>query len=263
MKIVVLLKKTPDTETKIAISSDGTSIDHSATKYITNPYDLHAIEEALKIKQSVGDAEIVLASFTDPSTKELMIKGLGMGADRGLIINNEGLENLDSLGVAKVLAAALKEESADLVLCGRHAIDDDNMHVGIMTAALLDMPHVNVASKVEVDGSALKIERLVEAGQVEVFEGSLPALIGVDKAINTPRYAALPGIMKAKRKPFDIKTVSDFGLSVDELNTSTKVKAVKYEYPAEKPSGKIFKGEDVGSMVEKVVNLLKDEAKVL
>ena len=126
-----------------------------------------------------------------------MIKGLGMGADRGLIINNEGLENLDSLGVAKVLAA-LKEESADLVLCGRHAIDDDNMHVGIMTAALLDMPHVNVASKVEVDGSALKIERLVEAGQVEVFEGSLPALIGVDKAINTPRYAALPGIMKAK-----------------------------------------------------------------
>ena len=263
MKIVVLLKKTPDTEAKIKVSSDGKSIDHSATKYIMNPYDLHAIEEALKLKQTSGEGEIILASFTDPSTKDLMIKGLGMGADRGLIINNEGLEELDSLGVSKVLAAALKEESPDLVLCGRHAIDDDNMHVGIMTAELLGMPHVNVASKIDMADSKLTIERLVEAGQVEVYETTLPAVVGVDKAINTPRYAALPGIMKAKRKPFDIKSVSDLGLNADDLKASSKVSAVKFEYPAEKPAGQVFKGEDVATMVEKVVKLLKDEAKVI
>ena len=138
-----------------------------------------------------------------------MIKGLGMGADRGLIINNEGLEELDSLGVSKVLAAALKEESPDLVLCGRHAIDDDNMHVGIMTAELLGMPHVNVASK---------IDRLIETNYrtscrswtSRSLRDNSTIVVGVDKAINTPRYAALPGIMKAKRKPFDIKSVSDF-----------------------------------------------------
>ena len=119
------------------------------------------------------------------------------------------------------------------------------MHVGIMTAELLGMPHVNVASKIDMADSKLTVERLVEAGQVEVYETTLPAVVGVDKAINTQDITALPGIMKAE-KPFDIKSeVSDLGLNADDLKASSKVSAVKFEYPAEKPAGQVFKGEDV------------------
>ena len=200
MKALVIIKKTPDTETKIKLSGDGKSVDSSDTKFIINPYDEFAIEEALQIKQKAGDCEVVIASFGSADTKELVVKGLAMGADRGLLVSNDGLEDADSLTAAKVLAAAIKEEAPDIVLCGKQAIDDDNMHVGTMVAELLGWPHVNVVNKLTVDGNAATAEREVEGGQMEVYEFGLPAVIGANKALNTPRYASLPGIMKAKRK---------------------------------------------------------------
>ena len=151
MKILVLIKKTPDTETRIELSSDNSSVDHSNTKFVINPYDEFAIEEALQIKEKQGGGEVVIASFSDASCKDIIVKGLAMGADRGVLVSNDGLENADSLAIAKVLKALVDEEKPSLVLCGKQAIDDDNMHVGTMLAELLQWPHVNVANKVTLE----------------------------------------------------------------------------------------------------------------
>jgi electron transfer flavoprotein beta subunit len=263
MKILVLLKKTPDTETKIEIGADGKAIDHSQTKFIINPYDEFAIEEALKTKEKLGAGEVIIASFGNDDTKELIVKGLAMGADRGLLVSNEGLENADSLTTAKALAAAIKQEEVGLVFCGKQGIDEDNMHVGTMVAELLDWPHVNVVDKFELEGEAALVEREVEGGQVEVYEVGLPAVFGANKSLNTPRYASLPGIMKAKRKPFDRKTVSDLGLDPSDLQAGIRSEFASYEYPPEKAAGQVFQGEDLEEMVTKVVKLLREEAKVL
>jgi electron transfer flavoprotein beta subunit len=260
VKALVLLKKTPDTEAKIKVSGDGKSIDFSDTKFIINPYDEFAIEEALQVKQKAGDCEVVVCSFGDESTRELIVKALAMGADRGLLIGNEGLTNADSLTVAKILAAAIKSENPDLVFAGRHAIDDDNMHVPTMVAEILGWPHINVVTKLEVSGAKATVERAVEGGQVEVYEVGLPCVIGADKALNQPRYASLPGIMKAKKKPLDKKSPAEIGANVSGTGKST---IVGFSYPPEKPPGQVFKGEPVEAMVAKVVKALREEAKVL
>ena len=258
MKIVVLLKQTPDTEAKISVEGNGVTTTGTS---IINPYDEFAIEEALQVKAKNPGAEVVVCSFGAADTKERILKGLAMGADRGLLIDNAGLENLDSLGTSKVLSAAIKAEEATLVFCGKQGIDDDNMHVGTMTAELLGWPSVNVVNKLDLNGDSATVEREVEGGQVEVFEVSLPVVIGANKALNQPRYASLPGIMKAKRKPFDNKTVSDFGLDAGSLTSKTEI--ASYAFPPEKPQGKVFKDQPVADMVAEVVALLKDEAKVL
>lgn len=258
MKILVLVKETPDTETKIKLTADAKAIDPAGVKYIINPYDEYAIEEALKIK---GDSanEVVIVSVGSPASKERLIKGLAMGADRGLLVDNTGLEQSDSLQIAKILAGVIKSESPDLVLTGKQAIDDDNMQVMTMVAELLDWPHVNVINKLQIDGKQAVVERSVEGGQVEVYKVALPAVFGADKALNSPRYASLPGIMKAKKKPFDVKKPADFGVNIG--NSQSVIAG--YQYPAEKPKGKMFQGEPVEVMVQKVVKLLREEAKVI
>ncbi len=263
MKILVLIKKTPDTETKIKLSADKKSIDSADTKYIINPYDEFAIEEALKIKEKLGSGEVVVASFSDEGARELIIKGLAMGGDRGLLVSNAGLETADSLTIAKVLAAVVNTEKPSIVLCGKQAIDDDNMHVATMVAELCNMPHVNVVTKLELNGERAVVEREVEGGQVEVYDVSLPAVFGAHKSLNTPRYASLPGIMKAKKKPFDSKKPADYGLDAGQLAAKTKIAAVSYEFPPEKPKGQVLKGEPIEAMVDKLVKLLREEAKVI
>lgn len=263
MKALVLIKQTPDTETKIKIAGDQKSIDTAEVKYIINPYDEFAIEEALQIKEKSGGCEVVIASVGDEKVRELIIKGLAMGGDRGLLVGSEGIEGIDSLGIAKVLAAVIKAEKPDIVLCGKQAIDDDNMHVGTMVAELLSWPHVNVVNKLVLNGATATAEREVEGGQVEAYEFSLPAVIGANKSLNSPRYASLPGIMKAKKKPLDKKSVGDLGLDGAKLKSETKVVVESFAYPPQKPPGKVFKGEEIEVMVDKVVKLLREEAKVL
>ncbi|MBF0440517.1 MAG: electron transfer flavoprotein subunit beta/FixA family protein [Oligoflexales bacterium] len=263
MKILVTLKRTPDTETKIKLTSDFKKLDHTSTKFIINPYDEHAIEEALQIKEKTGNCEVVVVSFGPEGNKELIIKGLAMGADRGLLVSDEGLDDLDSLAVAKVLAAVVKEEKPDLIIGGKQAIDDDNMHTNIMLAELLNYPHVNVANKLSLDKGKGRAEREVEGGQIEVYDFNLPAVVGANKAMNTPRYTSVPGIMKAKKKPLATKKVADLGLKLEDLKNGISTVIRSYEYPPVKPSGKLFKGEDVSVMVERVVRLLREEAKVI
>lgn len=263
MKIVVLLKQTPDTEAKIEISGDQKSINQSGIKYIVNPYDEFAIEEALLIQKKVGNTEVVVASFSSPDTKERILRGLAMGADRGLLVSNEGLEDCDSLAISKVLAKVIEQEGANLVLCGKQGIDDDNMHVGTMTAELLGWPHVNVVTKLEIDGSSAKVEREVEGGMVECYNLKLPAVLGAHKSLNKPRYASLPGIMKAKKKPFDQKTISDLGLSKEDLVAATKTQVDGFMPLPEKNAGMVIKDKPVSEMVAQLVKALKEDAKVL
>jgi electron transfer flavoprotein beta subunit len=263
VKILVLLKKTPDTETKIKLSGDKSSIETGDTKYIINPYDEFAIEEALKIKEKAGAGEVVIASFADEGAREIIIKALAMGADRGILVSNAGLETADSLTISKILAGVVKTEQPKMVFCGKQAIDDDNMHVGTMVAELCGMPHVNVVTKVDLAGEKATIEREVEGGQIEVYEATLPVVLGAHKSLNTPRYASLPGIMKAKKKPLDVKKPSDFGIDGAALAAKMKTKVTTYDYPPEKPKGQIFKGESVEVMVDKVVKLLREEAKII
>ncbi|MCX6118608.1 MAG: electron transfer flavoprotein subunit beta/FixA family protein [Proteobacteria bacterium] len=259
MKILVLVKQTPDTATKVKISADSKSIDQTDTKFIINPYDEFAIEEALKLKTKIGTGEVVVASFGDESAKEFIVKGLAMGGDRGLWISNAGFENADGLVVSKIIAAAIKAENANIVFCGKQAIDDDNMHVQTMTAELLGWPHVNVITKFDINGTVARVEREVEGGQVEIYDVQLPAIFGAHKSLNTPRYASLPGIRNASKKPFDSKKPADYGVS--SMAPKTTIKGFKY--PPEKPKGKLFQGEPVDVMVDKVVKLLREEAKAL
>ncbi|MBP6219261.1 MAG: electron transfer flavoprotein subunit beta/FixA family protein [Oligoflexales bacterium] len=267
MKIIVLTKQTPDTETKIVLSSDKQKIDYKDTKFTLSAYDEFAIEEALQIKQRVGESvcEVVLLSFGPADVKERLIKGLAMGADRGLIIENKGFEDLDSLGIAHVLSSVIQKEGADLVLCGKQGLDDDNMHVGMMTAELLGWPHVNVVTKLALESphKTARVEREVEGGMVEVFELTLPAVFGAHKSLNTPRYAALPGIMKAKKKPMDVRSPQDCGVDLEKLKSLARTFVESYQYPPEKPKGRMFQGEPVEVMVDKVVKLLREEAKVI
>ena len=263
MKILILVKQTPDTETQITLSADSKSIDHSQTKFIVNPYDDFAIEEALRIQEKTPGTETVLVSFGPVAAKERLIKGLAMGVDRAILVDNTGFENADSLLTAKLLASVVKTEGADLVLCGKQAIDDDNMNVGVMLAEFLHWSHVNVVTHLSIQGDKLTVEREVEGGQTEIYETRFPVIIGAQKSLNSPRYAALPGIMKAKKKPFDVKTPKDYGLDASSLQAFQQTRIDSYVYPPQKPKGKIFQGEPVEAMVEKVVKLLREEVKVI
>ena len=264
MKIVVLVKQTPDTEAKITTNEAATELDHAATKFIMNPYDEYAIEEALKLKTSQGgDSEVVLMTFAEPAVKERILKGLAMGADRAIIINNQGLENCDSLVVARILKEAIQQEQPDLVFTGKQGIDADNMHTPVMVAELLGWPHVNVVTKLEMTDSTARVEREVEGGQVECYSVQLPAVLGAHKSLNNPRYASLPGIMKAKKKPMDLKTPADLGLDMDALMQENQTEIEGYTYPAPKPQGKVFKDGTVEEKVAQVVQLLREEAKII
>lgn len=264
MKILVLLKQTPDTEAKINISGDGKALDFSSAKFIANPYDDFAVEQALLLKEQMGNTpEVVIVSFANADAKERILKGMAMGADRGVLVGNDGLEDCDSLAAAKVLTTVCQKEGAEVVFCGKQGIDADNMHTGVMVAEMLGWPHVNVVTKMEKSGNGFVVNREIEGGQSEVYKVELPAVFGTHKSLNTPRYASLPGIMKAKKKPFEQKSVEDLGLSKDMLKALSKTQAVSYALPKVKAKGKLFKDRPVGDMVKEVVKLLREEAKVL
>ena len=257
MKIMVLLKRTPDTEARIKLSADSKEIDDEGIQYILNPYDEFAIEEALQIKEKLATGEVVVCSYGTEANREIIVRGLAMGADRGLLITADAPR--DSLAISKALAKAVEKEQPDIVLCGKQGIDDDNMHVGVMVAEYLGWPHVNVVNKLTLDNRTATIEREVEGGQMEIYETPLPLIIGANKALNSPRYVSLPGIMKAKRKPLDVLTVADLGVEA----AACKSEITGYQYPPEKPKGKLFKDKPLEEMVAEVVRLLREEAKVI
>lgn len=257
MKIVVLLKRTPDTEAKIKFTAGHGKIDDSELQYILNPYDEFAIEEALQTRDKVAGSEVIACSYGGEVCREIVVKALAMGADRGIIVGDDCQR--DPLAISKILAKVVEQQQAELVFCGKQGIDDDNMLVGVMVAEFLGWPHVNVVNNFVLNDGVANIEREVEGGQVEVYETRLPVVIGANKALNSPRYVSLPGIMKAKRKPLVTVAVSELGLELAEPQSEI----VAYRHPPAKPTGKVFKDKPVDEMVSEVVKLLRNEAKVI
>jgi len=256
MKIVVLMKQTFDTEAKITLDSQG-KINRQGVNLIINPYDEFAVEEALRIKEKHG-GEVVLVSVGADSVQEALRQALAMGADRAVLINPE-MEEVDEFTTATILAKAVSALEYDLILGGWRAIDDGSAQVAGRVAEILDLPVVNQVTKIEIEAGKAVATRDIEGGN-EVVEVPLPAVLTAQKGLNEPRYPTMKGIMQAKKKPMEKKSLADLGLSADQV--APKVKVLEYFLPKPRAAGKILEGE-VPEAVAALVKALREEAKVI
>jgi electron transfer flavoprotein beta subunit len=264
VNIIVCLKQVPDTETQIKIAPDSQSILTDDIKWVMNPYDEYGVEEALRLKEKFG-GQVTVVGLGPKRVTETIRTALAMGADKGILINDDALEGSDSLAVAKALAAAIKNLEADLIFTGQRGIDDDSGNVGAYLAEFLGIPQLSLIVKVEVaeDGKSLKATRPIE-GQSLVIASSLPALITANKGLNEPRYASLPGIMKAKKKPLEEKTLADLGLNAGEFGKAArKLKILALTPPPDRAAGKIVDGETPQEKAANLAKLLHQEAKAI
>lgn len=249
MKVLVTVKRVIDYNVKVRVKSDNTDVDLANVKMALNPFCEIAIEEAVRLKEAGTATEVVVVSIGPKACQEQIRTALALGADRGIQIETE--ETPESLSVAKLLAKVVEEEQPGLIIMGKQAIDSDNNQTGQMLAALLDMPQGTFASEVKVDGDKVNVTREVDGG-LQTVALNLPAIVTTDLRLNEPRYASLPNIMKAKRKPLDVKTPADLGVELKAHTTLLKVTP-----PAERQAG--IKVSSVDELVEK----LKNEAKVI
>lgn len=251
MKTLVTVKRVPDPETTIRVKSDGSGIVTDNVKYVINPFDEIAIEEALRIKEKQGGGEVILVSIGGKTVTEQLRTGLAMGADRAVLVMCE--QEIDSLAVANILTKIVERENPELVLMGKQAIDDDSNQAGQMLASLLGWPQATFASKVELaaDQKSAQVVREVDGG-LETIGFPLPAVITADLRLNEPRYASLPGIMKARKKEIKEVPVADLGVDI-----APRLKVLKMEPPPKKEAGKKVE------TVQELLNLLHTEAKVI
>jgi len=249
MKILVPVKRVVDFNVKVRVKADQTGVELANVKMSMNPFDEIAVEEALKLKEAGKATEVVAVSAGTAACQETLRTALAMGADRAILVETDA--ELQPLAVAKLLAALVKKESAGLAILGKQAIDDDANQTGQMLAALLDWPQATFASKVEIAGETARVTREIDGG-LETIEVKLPAVITTDLRLNTPRYATLPNIMKAKKKPLEAVKPADLG-----VDPAPRLKTLKVAEPGKRKAGVMVK--DVAELVSK----LKNEAKVI
>ncbi len=249
MKILVPVKRVPDPATTIRVLPDGSGIATDNVKWVINPFCEIAIEEGLRIKEKQGSGEVVMVSVGGKNWQEQLRTGLAMGADRAILVLTE--KPLDSLGIARVLAKIATDEKPELILMGKQAIDDDSNQVGQMLAEMLGWPQATFASKIEIAGPKCTVTREVDGG-LETLAFPLPAVITSDLRLNEPRYASLPGIMKARKK--ELKEIAADSLGLD-LTPKLRIRELK-------PPPKREAGRKVAS-VQELVALLHDEAKLI
>ncbi len=249
MKILVAVKRVVDFNVKVRVKPDGTGIDLANVKMAMNPFDEIAVEEALRLKEAGKADEVVLVSVGPAAAAETIRTGLAMGADRGILVKTD--ERVEPLGVAKALKAVATNEQPMLVILGKQAIDDDSNQTGQMLAALTGWPQGTFASKLVVDGDAVTVTREIDSG-LETLKLALPAVITTDLRLNEPRYASLPNIMKAKKKPIAETTPAELGIDLTPRLTVVKVT----EPPARRGGAKV-------ASVAELVDKLKNEASVL
>jgi electron transfer flavoprotein beta subunit len=259
MLIAVLVKRVPDTASVFKVTPDNKSIDTANLKYVMSPYDEYAVEEAIKIKEASGADEVVIVSAGPDGTKDTIRQALAMGADRAVLVKEDDLAGVGPRGIAQILAAALKDLSPSLVFAGKQAVDDDASQVPERVAELLELPHASVVSKLEMGDGKATATREVEGGNI-VVELPLPALLSIEKGINSPRYPTLPNIMKAKKKEIKELSLSDLGLSKDELKSKFEVQEMSL--PRQDRLNKILEG-DTSARVSQLVSALREEEKVL
>ncbi len=249
MKILVPVKRVVDYNVKVRVKADASGVELANVKMSMNPFDEIAVEEALKLKEAGKAAEVVVVSAGVSGCQETLRTALAMGADRAILVETDA--ELQPLAVAKLLKAVVDKEGPQLVIAGKQAIDDDANQVGQMLAALLDWGQVTFASKVVLEGGKLTVTREIDGG-LETVEAGLPAVLTADLRLNTPRYATLPNIMKAKKKPLETVKPGDLGVEV-----APRLKTLKVAEPPRRKGGVMVK--DVAELVAK----LKTEAKVI
>lgn len=263
MKIGVCLKQVPATDTRIRINGAGNGIETADVKFEINPYDEYALEAAAQLKDQKKATEVVIFSLGDATVEARIRDGLARGADRGVRLDDPAFAGSDSLGKARILAAAIKAEGIDLVLCGRQAIDTDSSAVPAMIAELLGAAQASWVDKLTVDAGTFTANRAAGGGAREVVSGSLPAVITCDKGLNTPRYASLPNIMAAKKKPIVVKGAAALGLDAGSVGAGAAlVVETRLGLPPARPAGRILKG-DAAAVSAELVSLLRNEAKVI
>ncbi|MDC0436590.1 electron transfer flavoprotein subunit beta/FixA family protein [Candidatus Pelagibacter sp.] len=249
MKILVAVKRVIDYNVQIRIKEDGSGIVTDNVKMSTNPPDDNAVEEAVKIKEAGKATEVVAVTVGEDKAQETVRKALAVGADRGIHVKADGI--IEPLAVAKILQKIVEKEKPDLVFMGKQAIDDDCNQTGQMLSALLNWSQATFASKIEIKDRKLEVIREIDEG-LETIEVNFPAIVTCDLRLNEPRYASLPNIMKAKKKPIEQMNVSDLG-----VDTAPRVQLVKVEEPPTRKAG--IKVSSVAELVQK----LKNEAKVI
>jgi len=249
MKILIPIKRVNDYNVKVRPNQANTDVDLSNVKMAMNPFCEIAVEEAIRLKESGKADEIVVVTIGDDKHQEQLRTALALGADRALLVKTDTI--LQPLDVAKILTKVFEKEAADLVIMGKVGIDGDHNQTGQMFAALTNLPQATFASKVEIDGNNVQVTREIDGG-LETLTAEMPAVITTDLRLNEPRYASLPNIMKAKRKPLEELSLGELGLDVE-----TKVNTIKVESPPERQEG--VKVETVDQLVDK----LKNEAKVI
>ena len=249
MKVLVTVKRVIDYNVKARVKSDQTGVDLANVKMSMNPFDEIGVEEAVRLKEKGVATEVVSISVGPQQAQETLRTSLAMGADRAILVQTD--QDLEPLAVAKVLKAVIAEESPDLVILGKQAIDGDNSATGQMLAAILGWPQATFASEIVVDGGKAKVTREVDGG-LQTLEIDLPAVVTADLRLNEPRYASLPNIMKAKKKPLDVLKPSDLGVDI-----RARLKTLKTSEPPRRSAG--IKVPDVAVLVSK----LKNDAKVI
>ena len=262
VNIFVCVKQVPDTETKVSPSADKNFIETSSIKWIMNPYDEFAVEQALQVKAANTGSTVTVIRVGSTQSSETLRTAMAMGADDGVLV--EAPDLLDSYTTAKALKSAIEKtgKQPDMVFCGKQAIDSDALQVPQILAQMLNIPSVSVVVGFEQSGEVVKLKREIDGGSLEVYETNTPCLVACNKGLNTPRYASLPGIMKAKKKPLETIKLEDLGISLDDQ----RVRFSNFRLPPEKPEGKKFDALEESAQTEvvtNVVNLLKTEAKVL
>jgi len=241
MKIMVCLKQVPHRDARLDVRPDGTWIQEDNLKFEINSYDTYALEEALQAKDA-GECEVVAVSIGPDRVTQALRTALGMGADRAIHVKDDEAEGSDALGVAKILAAVAKEENPDQIYMGLMADDGNFAAVPPMLAELLGIPHTSAALKVNRNNGSVTVDREIEGGAHEVVELQSPCLIAVQTGLNQVRYASLKGIMAAKKKPFDVKTIADLGLSGQVGAANAKIAVEKVSTPQKGEGAELVTG---------------------
>lgn len=261
MKILCCVKQVPDTNTQIQLSPDRKDIARESVAFVMSPYDEFAVEEALRIKSKVPGSTVTVITLGPARADQVLRTALAMGCDEAIHLVDEKSLVVDPLVVAKCLVVGMKGERYDLIFCGRQAVDDDAFQIGSAMASLLDIGHITIATvvRIDVNSNSASVDRIVEGGIKQTVTGKLPLLITVQKGLNEPRFASLPGIMKAKSKPVTKKKVEELGVTL-----APKVEIKSLELPNYKRKVKIFATETPAKeAIKELFTLLRAEAKVL
>lgn len=265
MNSIVCLKQVPDTEALVRVKSDGSEVVLDGVKFIISPYDEYAIEEALLQKEKSGAGTVTLVCQGPERCVESIRTGLAMGADKAVHLDDSAFDGSDALATAKALAEQIKTMEYDMILCGKQAIDDDQAQVGVALAEYLNLPHASLVIKVEVaeDKKSAKVIRQIVGGE-ETLEIPLPCVLTAQKGLNEPRYASLPGIMKAKKKELKPVKAADIGMDAGAVGASgAKTKALSYSSPQTRTAAKIIEGESPEEKAANLAKALREEAKVV